>query len=207
MNKIQRLLNIQEKCEEIINSEVRANLPDFFYWILLDLIDIEDEDFIINLYRNSSDAHLEVLTETIMISNIIEVSQSSRLLSLLKEYSHVKNEIISELVLFDAESALFEMYDPDDKNKCRGLKEIYQLLRNKLKEIRDRNETDESTILADIDSFIMLVSSNQHPCFKGLYLYWLRLYLAEIYIQVEHKEELKKRKNILTSFFPTYPFR
>ncbi|PHM68530.1 hypothetical protein Xekj_03216 [Xenorhabdus sp. KJ12.1] len=182
------------------------NYPNSIFWPVIHLMDIDNEDFLVEVYSTVSDNHLNILTENFVILPIIESTQSTKLVDYIKSIKNKKPSIIDDTLIFDIESALFINYEePENKLKSQRFEKIYIHLKRLIKENHNKSQNN-GEIIKTLDSIIHFSIKNKHEYFSYISAYWLSFYFYKSIPKIKNRRKEKIHKDTLSELFPNILF-
>ncbi|WP_426575895.1 hypothetical protein ACP179_14695 [Xenorhabdus stockiae] len=206
MSRKNIISKITDECDKILEFHMWYNYPNSIFWPLIHLMDIDNEDFLIEVYSSVSDNHMSVLTENLVIIPIIESMQSTNLLNYIKSIKSKKSSIIDDTLIFDIESALFINYEePKNKLKSQQFEKIYMHLKRLTKENYNQLQ-DDGEIIKTLNSIINFSRENKHEYFSYINAYWLSFYFYKSIPKLKNRGEEKNYKDTLSELFPNILF-
>ncbi|WP_446469869.1 hypothetical protein [Xenorhabdus stockiae] len=206
MSRKNIISKIAYECDKILEFHIWYNYPNSIFWPVVNLMDIDNEDFLIEIYSSVSDSHLNILTENLVILPIIESTQSTKLANYIKSIKNKKSSIIDDTLIFDIESALFINYEqPENKLKSQQFEKIYMHLKRLIKENHNKSQNN-GEIIKTLDSIIHVSRKNKHDYFSYINAYWLSFYFYNSIPILQNRVEEKNYKDALSELFPNILF-
>ncbi|ENC0768457.1 aminopeptidase [Shigella flexneri] len=200
MNESQRFQQIEEKCCSIMSVGMWYDLPDFLFLSIADAMDLNDEVFVISLYKNIGRNYIEILLHSPVLIFVVESLQSNLMVEYIRTL-YEKKQGVDATLLLDVESCLFINYEDDGGAKPELFHKIY----NELKEIVSSARKyihDEQSIFDNLNKIITFAEKNKHEYFLYIKAYWLSLYFHELSQYVADKTKLSLYRDDLSYIFP-----
>ncbi|PHM29431.1 hypothetical protein [Xenorhabdus innexi] len=206
MDNKNRIFKIKEECDKILDFHMWYNYPDNVFWPIINLMDVDDEDFLIEVYSSVSDRYLDILTDSSIILPIIESSQSVNLINYIKSISDKKKYVIDDILILDMESALFVNYEElENRLKAKEFENIYMSLKKFTIDALNKDQCYDE-IVKTLDFIVGFSKNNKHEYFSYVSVYWLGLYLYNSILKFKNREEIRSYKEMLSGLFPCGKF-
>ena len=200
MKESQRLYQIEEKCCDVMSISMWYELPDFLFWSITDVMDLNDEVFVVNVYKNIGEKYLEVLLHPPILISIVESLQSDLIVEYIRTLYENKQDV-DAVLLSDVESCLFINYEDNGGTNAELFHRIYNGLKEMVSLARKYIQ-DEQVIFDNLNKIMKFAEENKHEYFSYIKAYWLSLYFYELSQYVTDKTKLSFYRNDLSCIFP-----